>query len=108
MAVGSAWQKPAQRGNAGPDFRRIKRLPPCVFNIVNEWKAEARARGEDITEFRMSDPDRPTPQHIVDKLIEAAAGKSLIRDRPRILEAEQAQNIVSETTVASPRFPPDP
>jgi len=54
------------------EFPRIKRLPPYVFNIVNELKAAARARGEDIIDFGMGNPDRPTPQHIVDKLTEAA------------------------------------
>jgi alanine-synthesizing transaminase len=54
------------------DFPRIKRLPPYVFNIVNDLKAKARARGEDIIDFGMGNPDRPAPQHIVDKLIEAA------------------------------------
>lgn len=54
------------------DFPRIQRLPPYVFNIVNELKAKARARGEDIIDFGMGNPDQPTPQHIVDKLIEAA------------------------------------
>ncbi|PWV63483.1 alanine transaminase [Plasticicumulans acidivorans] len=54
------------------EFQRISRLPPYVFNIVNELKAKARARGEDIIDFGMGNPDRPTPQHIVDKLLEAA------------------------------------
>ncbi len=54
------------------EFPRIKRLPPYVFNIVNELKAQARARGEDIVDFGMGNPDRPTPKHIVDKLVEAA------------------------------------
>ena len=54
------------------EFPRIRRLPPYVFNIVNELKAAARARGEDIIDFGMGNPDRPTPQHIVDKLTEAA------------------------------------
>ncbi len=54
------------------EFHRIKRLPPYVFNIVNELKAAARARGEDIIDFGMGNPDRPTPAHIVDKLTEAA------------------------------------
>ncbi len=53
------------------EFPRIKRLPPYVFNIVNQLKAEARARGEDIIDFGMGNPDQPTPQHIVDKLTEA-------------------------------------
>jgi alanine-synthesizing transaminase len=56
-----------------PNFRRIERLPPYVFNIVNELKAAARARGEDIIDFGMGNPDQPTPQHIVDKLVEAPA-----------------------------------
>jgi len=54
------------------EFPRINRLPPYVFNIVNELKAKARARGEDIIDFGMGNPDRPTPPHIVDKLVEAA------------------------------------
>ena len=55
-----------------PDFPRIERLPPYVFNIVNELKAEARSRGEDIIDFGMGNPERPTPEHIVDKLVETA------------------------------------
>ncbi|HHZ69709.1 MAG TPA: alanine transaminase [Methylococcaceae bacterium] len=53
------------------EFQRINRLPPYVFNIVNELKAKARAAGEDIIDFGMGNPDQPTPQHIVDKLVEA-------------------------------------
>lgn len=52
------------------DFQRIKRLPPYVFNIVGDLKAEARRRGEDIIDFGMGNPDQDTPKHIVDKLIE--------------------------------------
>ncbi|MEY4879005.1 MAG: hypothetical protein RJB62_474 [Pseudomonadota bacterium] len=53
-------------------FQRINRLPPYVFEEVNRLKAEARARGEDIIDFGMGNPDMPTPSHIVDKLIETA------------------------------------
>lgn len=52
-------------------FHRISRLPPYVFNIVNELKAKARAAGEDIIDFGMGNPDQPTPDHIVNKLLEA-------------------------------------
>ena len=74
------------------DFPRIKRLPPYVFNIVNELKAEARARGEDIIDFGMGNPDQSTPQHIVDKLIEVAQRPdthrySLSRGIPRLRRA---------------------
>jgi alanine-synthesizing transaminase len=61
-----------QRPELNDEFQRIKRLPPYVFNIVNELKAAARARGEDIVDFGMGNPDRPTPPHIVEKLCEAA------------------------------------
>src|SRR5512140_1661946 len=54
------------------DFQRISRLPPYIFDQVTRLKAEARARGEDIIDFGMGNPDMPTPRHIVDKLIETA------------------------------------
>ncbi len=53
------------------EFPRIKRLPPYVFSIVTAMKTEARARGEDIIDFGMGNPDQPTPSHIVDKAVEA-------------------------------------
>jgi len=52
------------------EFHRIKRLPPYVFEQVNRLKAEARARGDDIIDFGMGNPDMPTPPHITAKLIE--------------------------------------
>jgi alanine-synthesizing transaminase len=54
------------------DFYRIKRLPPYVFAVVNDLKTKARARGEDIIDLGMGNPDLPTPKHIVAKLVEAA------------------------------------
>jgi alanine-synthesizing transaminase len=54
------------------EFKRIKRLPPYVFSIVTDLKVKARARGEDIIDFGMGNPDMATPPHIVDKLVEAA------------------------------------
>ena len=55
------------------EFRRIKRLPPYVFSIVDALKIEARRKGEDIIDLGMGNPDIPTPKPIVDKLIEAVA-----------------------------------
>jgi alanine-synthesizing transaminase len=52
-------------------FHRIRRLPPYVFSEVNTMKAAARAAGHDIIDLGMGNPDSPTPQLIVDKLIEA-------------------------------------
>jgi alanine-synthesizing transaminase len=74
------------------EFSRIKRLPAYVFNITGELKASARRRGEDIIDFGMGNPDGATPQHIVDKMIEAARKPdthrySLSRGIPRLRRA---------------------
>jgi alanine-synthesizing transaminase len=53
-------------------FARLDRLPPYVFATVNEIKMEARRADEDIIDLGMGNPDLGTPQHIVDKLIEAS------------------------------------
>ena len=52
------------------EFHRIKRLPPYVFEEVNRLKAGARARGSDIIDLGMGNPDLPTPRHIEEKMIE--------------------------------------
>ena len=52
------------------EFDRIKRLPPYVFAEVNRLKAELRAKGRDIIDFGMGNPDMATPKHIREKLIE--------------------------------------
>ena len=54
------------------DFQRIRRLPPYVFNSIGELKQQARAAGQDIIDFGMGNPDQPTPDHIVDKLVATA------------------------------------
>lgn len=74
------------------EFARINRLPPYVFNIVNELKMNARHRGEDIIDFGMGNPDQPTPKHIVEKLVEASQrdnthGYSISRGIPRLRRA---------------------
>jgi len=73
-------------------FPRIERLPPYVFNITSELKMAARRRGEDIIDMSMGNPDGATPQHIVDKLVEAASrhdthGYSVSRGIPRLRKA---------------------
>ncbi len=74
------------------EFSRIKRLPPYVFNITNELKMAARRRGDDIIDLSMGNPDGPTPQHIVDKLVEASLrpdthGYSVSKGIPRLRRA---------------------
>ncbi|MEM8856534.1 MAG: aminotransferase class I/II-fold pyridoxal phosphate-dependent enzyme, partial [Pseudomonadota bacterium] len=55
------------------NFHKIRRLPPYVFEEVNRLKAGARANGADIVDLGMGNPDLPTPQPIVDKLVETVA-----------------------------------
>jgi alanine-synthesizing transaminase len=55
------------------EFHKIRRLPPYVFEQVNRLKASARAQGADIIDLGMGNPDLPTPQHILDKLVETVA-----------------------------------
>jgi alanine-synthesizing transaminase len=78
--------------SAERDFARIRRLPPYVFNITAELKMAARRRGEDIIDMSMGNPDAPTPQHIVDKLVEASRrpdthGYSVSKGIPRLRRA---------------------
>ncbi len=74
------------------EFPWINRLPPYVFNIVNELKMEARRRGEDVIDFGMGNPDQPTPKHIIDKMVEVSRREdthrySLSRGIPRLRKA---------------------
>ena len=74
------------------EFPTIKRLPPYVFNIVNDLKMQERRNGEDIIDFGMGNPDQAAPQHVVDKLVEASQRKdthrySMSRGIPRLRRA---------------------
>ena len=58
--------------NPQEEFSLIQRLPNYVFNTVNDLKSKYRAKGIDIIDLGMGNPDQPTPKHIVDKLVEAS------------------------------------
>ncbi len=75
------------------DFYRIRRLPPYVIAEVNAMRAEARARGEDIIDLGMGNPDLPPPPHVIAKLAEVAAkpdahGYSASRGIPGLRKAQ--------------------
>ena len=61
------------------EFYRINRLPPYIFNIVNELKIKARKNGDDIIDFGMGNPDQKTPPHIIKKMQECADKESVHR-----------------------------
>ncbi|MCX6669472.1 MAG: aminotransferase class I/II-fold pyridoxal phosphate-dependent enzyme, partial [Methanothrix sp.] len=55
---------------------RIKHLPPYLFAAIDKAKQEARARGVDVIDLSVGDPDLPTPGHIVEALSRAAKDPS--------------------------------
>ena len=52
--------------------RRIKELPPYLFAEIDRRKRQALARGADLIDLGVGDPDIPTPARIVEKLVEAS------------------------------------
>jgi LL-diaminopimelate aminotransferase len=55
---------------------RIKHLPPYLFAAIDKAKQEARAKGVDVIDLSVGDPDLPTPAHIIDALDKAARDTS--------------------------------
>ena len=54
------------------DFNKLNRLPPYILAEVTELTRIARRSGEDIIDLGMGNPDQPTPDHVVEKIVEAA------------------------------------
>ena len=52
---------------------RVKTLPPYLFAAIDDMKQQAMARGVDIINLGVGDPDLPTPAPIIERLREAAA-----------------------------------
>jgi LL-diaminopimelate aminotransferase len=53
--------------------QRLKQLPPYLFAQIDRMKQEVKAKGVDIIDLGIGDPDRPTPPHIIECLQKAAA-----------------------------------
>jgi LL-diaminopimelate aminotransferase len=51
---------------------RLKQLPPYLFQEIDRLKAELAAKGVDVINLGVGDPDLPTPQHIIRELQTAA------------------------------------
>ncbi len=51
---------------------RIKTLPPYLFAAIDKMKQAAIARGVDIINLGIGDPDLPTPAPIIESLAQAA------------------------------------
>ena len=52
--------------------RRLEKLAPYPFVEISRIIAEKRAAGADVVTFGIGDPDIPTPQPIVDRLLKAS------------------------------------
>ncbi|MFZ5998076.1 MAG: LL-diaminopimelate aminotransferase [Nitrospirota bacterium] len=50
---------------------RVKSLPPYLFASIDKMKQEALAKGVDLIDLSIGDPDLPTPAHIVEAMKEA-------------------------------------
>jgi alanine-synthesizing transaminase len=73
-------------------FPRVERLPPYVLAVVNELKLGARRRGSDVIDLGFGNPDLVPPDHVVEKLVEAARdprnhGYSASRGLPNLRRA---------------------
>ena len=52
--------------------KKIQSLPPYLFAEIDKAKRKARARGRDIIDLGVGDPDTPTPKYIIEALCQAA------------------------------------
>ncbi len=71
---------------------RLKKLPPYLFAEIDKKKREARARGVDLIDMGIGDPDLPTPPHIVEALKRSAENPASHRypDYEGLLEFRRA------------------
>ncbi len=53
------------------EAERLKNLPPYLFKEIDRKKAEVKARGVDIIDLGVGDPDLATPPHIIKALKKA-------------------------------------
>ena len=57
---------------------RVKNLPPYLFATIDRMKQETKAKGVDLIDLSIGDPDIPTPVHIVEAM-KSAVGKPELR-----------------------------
>ncbi|WP_022666001.1 aminotransferase class I/II-fold pyridoxal phosphate-dependent enzyme [Desulfospira joergensenii] len=51
---------------------RMEQLPPYLFGMINKMKMEKRRNGDDVIDLGMGNPMDPTPDAVIDKLVEVA------------------------------------
>ncbi|MBF8436636.1 LL-diaminopimelate aminotransferase [Halanaerobiaceae bacterium Z-7014] len=58
------------------EAKRVKNLPPYLFAEIDKMINKAKENGVDVISFGIGDPDQPTPNYIVDSMIEAVQDPS--------------------------------
>lgn len=71
---------------------KLLKLPKYIFAELDEWKDEARAKGADLIDLSIGNPDGATPQPVVDAALEsivdpASHGYPSFRGKPAFREA---------------------
>jgi len=51
---------------------RMDQLPPYLFGMINKMKMEKRRNGDDVIDLGMGNPMDPTPEAVIEKLVEVA------------------------------------
>lgn len=50
----------------------MDQLPPYLFGMINKMKMEKRRNGDDVIDLGMGNPMDPTPEAVIEKLVEVA------------------------------------
>ena len=53
------------------EANRMKRLPLYLFTILDALKEDARARGREVIDLGLGNPDLPSPEHVVEEMARA-------------------------------------
>lgn len=64
------------------EFPRMKRLPPYIFGTMEKLKQQVAAKGFEVVDFGLGNPDRPTAPHIIEALRQAAGNPAWHRYAP--------------------------
>ncbi|OIO00337.1 hypothetical protein COY52_03265 [Candidatus Desantisbacteria bacterium CG_4_10_14_0_8_um_filter_48_22] len=75
---------------------RLKSLPPYLFAKIKKLKDEIRSKGVDVIDLDMGNPDRPTPQHIVDRLCDTIKNHPSTHRYPQAKGMPKLRSVISK------------